>query len=110
MELATAWTAVDAESLGNELRTIRENKGLTQEQIAYAAGITRNHYALLEAGQSSSRKPGEANPRISTLASIATALNVPLLDLLAPLSRLPHKVAVKQAKAILNSRDIRVVE
>ncbi|MFT0137233.1 helix-turn-helix domain-containing protein, partial [Alcanivoracaceae bacterium MT1] len=50
-----AWTAEDARLLGDRIREHRRRQQLTQEQVAFAAGLTRAHYALLEAGQSSSR-------------------------------------------------------
>lgn len=96
-----AWTVEDATKLGASIRAHRETRGLTQEQVAYAAGITRNHYALMEAGQSSPRRAGEpANPRLATLAGIAAVFDIALTDL-APLSRQPHTEAVQAARRII---------
>lgn len=63
------------------LRSARETRGLTQAQIAESAGMTRNHYQLLEAGRSAT---GDlANPRLSTICALANVLELPLGDLLA---------------------------
>lgn len=76
------WDVAEARSLGNAIRRFRRAKGLSQEELAQASGITRNHLSLLEAGQPSSRRnDAPANPRVSTLVAIAAALEVPVLEL-----------------------------
>lgn len=101
--IPTAWTSDDAEALGASIRACREAQQLTQEQVAYAAGMTRNHYALIEAGRSSSRTRGEpANPRIATLAAIAAVLDLRISDL-EPIARRPHAGAVRAARRIAGS-------
>jgi len=57
------------------LRTLREEKGLTQAQLAKAAGTTQEYVAMLETGV---RK----NPTIETLKRLAKALGVPVTELL----------------------------
>ena len=49
-------------------------KGLSQEQLAAAAGISRITVARLESGKYS--------PNMKTLARIAVALGVPVIDLI----------------------------
>lgn len=63
-----------AEALGQRLAELRQARGLTQENVAQAAGISRNHYQLLEygLGQRGDRKP--ANPRLSTLIALSNVL------------------------------------
>lgn len=61
-------------SLRHVLRAHRETRGWTQAELAERAGMTRNHYQLLEAGQSA--QGGPANPRLSTLCSLAIALEI----------------------------------
>lgn len=69
------------EQLCEHLRLHREERGWTQAQLAERAAMTRNHYQLLEAGRSAT---GDiANPRLSTLCALATALDVPLHSLIA---------------------------
>lgn len=100
-----AWTAEDARLLGDRIREHRRRQQLTQEQVAFAAGLTRAHYALLEAGQSSSRRPGTyAAPKITTIAAIAAVLDVPMTELF-PFDEPPHEEAARTARAILGRRD-----
>lgn len=78
------WTAY-AREIGLRVRTVREVRGLTQENLAHAAGISRNQVQNLERNRTSA--PGQpANPTVETLFRIAWALDVapaallPLLD------------------------------
>jgi transcriptional regulator with XRE-family HTH domain len=57
------------------LRRIREERGLTQEGLAFRAGITLGSYAQIELGNSA--------PAWSTVRRIAEALDVPLVELVA---------------------------
>ena len=71
--------------LGLTLQRLRLTLALSQEDVAYAAGLTRSHYQQLEKGRS---RPGEtANPSLFTLASLAEVLNVEVSELL------PHRIA-----------------
>ncbi len=66
--------------LGLTLQRLRLTLALSQEDVAYAAGLTRSHYQQLEKGRS---RPGEtANPSLFTLTSLAEALNVEIAELL----------------------------
>ena len=51
------------------VRRERKNQGLSQDQVAQAAGISRNGLALIERG---------SNPTINTLTAIAKALGLRL--------------------------------
>lgn len=63
--------------LADALKRYRAAAGLSQEELAHAAGISRNHLQLLERGV------GEiANPRLVTLYGLAAALGVRVVDLL----------------------------
>jgi transcriptional regulator with XRE-family HTH domain len=68
---------------GRQLAELRQARGLTQETVAQAAGISRNHYQLLEYGlsQRGSRKP--ANPRLSTLIALSEVLGTTVPELVA---------------------------
>ncbi|MFT0846328.1 helix-turn-helix transcriptional regulator [Actinomycetaceae bacterium L2_0104] len=78
------WEERQAKDLGIVLRKLRQDRGLTQEHLAYAAGITKNQVQLIEAGRGSGRKDIDhpSNPRLSTLAGIANALDVSVSDVL----------------------------
>ncbi len=59
----------------DNIRRIRASKGLTQEQVAQEAGITRTAFGSIENAAS--------EPRVSTLHGISRALGVSLSELLA---------------------------
>lgn len=60
--------------IGKNIRKIRENTELTQEQLAHEAGLNRAYVGYIERG--------ERNPSTDTLVKIAKALKVPPKDLL----------------------------
>lgn len=60
---------------GKELRQLREQAGLSQEEFAERAGVHRTYVGGIERG--------ERNPTLQTICRLAAALNVPprrLLD------------------------------
>ena len=61
--------------------------GLSQEQVALRADIDRNHYQLMESARSDRRSNRAVNPRFFTLLKLATALEMPVEELLHPISR-----------------------
>ena len=65
--------------LGDEIRERREQRDVSQEALAFDAGLHRNVIGRLERG--------EYNPSLRTLVSIQTALNVPLSELIAGAER-----------------------
>ncbi|QZA17306.1 helix-turn-helix domain-containing protein [Mycobacterium malmoense] len=69
-------------ALGRKLAELRQQRGLTQEFVAQSAGISRNHYQLLEygLGQRSNRRP--ANPRLSTLVALSEVLGTTVPELI----------------------------
>lgn len=79
------WTVEEARRLGAAVRRLRVERELSQETLAFTAGVTKNTLQLLEAGRASGRKDAEgpSNPRLSTLAGLATVLNVSISELLA---------------------------
>ena len=75
----TAWSDYAGEIAAN-LRRIRHEAGLSQEDVAYRSGLTRYTYQKYEKGES---KPGTpANPTIRTLLAMSQALGVSLMDIL----------------------------
>lgn len=63
-------------SLAENVKALREQRGLSQQQIARAAGITRATWTNLESG--------DANPTLSRLVKVAAALGVTIEELIAP--------------------------
>lgn len=78
--------------LGNNLRQLREARGLTQQQIARVAGVPRPTWANLESGA--------ANPTLAVLIKVAAALQVSLEELISP----PRTTAKFYAAATLPVR------
>jgi transcriptional regulator with XRE-family HTH domain len=62
--------------LADNIKGIREARGLSQQQIAKIAGIPRATWTHLESGA--------ANPTLAVLVKVASALEVRLDELLAP--------------------------
>ena len=73
------WTTYTRE-LGSRLHRLRIEHGLSQERLAYSAGITRYTYQKLEKGESAPGTP--ANPTLRNLMAIAQQLDVALDSLL----------------------------
>jgi transcriptional regulator with XRE-family HTH domain len=70
-----AYKDVDAVSVnvGNKLREMREERGLSIRALARQSGLSANALSMIERGRSS--------PSVSTLYKVADALNVPITDL-----------------------------
>ena len=83
--LEVMWTTEQADRLGGALRELRRSVGLSQEALAYQAGITKNQLQLIEAGRSTGRRDaaGPSNPRMATLAGLASVLGVSVAQLMA---------------------------
>ncbi|WP_018180751.1 helix-turn-helix domain-containing protein [Jongsikchunia kroppenstedtii] len=72
-----------ADRLAARLRELREGLDLTQEEVAERAGISRNHYQLLEIGWGNRQSKVPANPRLSTLTNLCHVLGTTVPDLIA---------------------------
>jgi transcriptional regulator with XRE-family HTH domain len=64
-----------ARLLGKNVRRLRQQKGLTQEELAFEAEIDLTYVGGLERGK--------RNPSLIVMARIADALSVPLAKLLS---------------------------
>ena len=73
------WAAY-VQELGDQVHDVRMTRGMSQEQVAYAAGLTRYTFQRLERGLGTNASP--ANPTLFTLVSVAGALDVGVEDLL----------------------------
>jgi transcriptional regulator with XRE-family HTH domain len=62
-------------NLGGNVRDFRDQRGLSQAQLAKMIGVSQPRIAEIERG--------EANPRLSTIAKLAKALDVSVPELLA---------------------------
>lgn len=64
----TTTISKDKQIMGQKLKQIRENKKMTQADVAAKANITINYYARIERG--------EENPSLEVLKGLTTALKV----------------------------------
>lgn len=60
-------------ALGKAIRQLREERGMTQEALAHAAGVTVGHLSTIERGHS--------NPTWGTLKSLAGGLQISMSEL-----------------------------
>ena len=61
-------------AIGSKIRELREAASLTQEDLAHEAGISTSTLSRIERGN--------YQPRLDTLGKLATALSLPVADLL----------------------------
>ncbi len=80
-----------AKCLAHTIKRRRLQLGLTQEHVAYTAGIDRNHYQNIEAGISDRKTRYPLNPQLLTLVKIANVLEIEVTELLSdPLALYQH--------------------
>jgi transcriptional regulator with XRE-family HTH domain len=65
--------------IGQNVRRMRQKKGLTQEQFAEVSGCSQQYISSLEKGR--------RNPTIITLYELAVALGVSHIDLVRPVGK-----------------------
>jgi len=68
--------------LGDELREAREAAGLTQERLAFKAGVDRTHISILERGLQS--------PTVDTLIRVCRALGISASEIIARVEKAHH--------------------
>lgn len=66
-------------ALGKAIRQLRQERDMTQEALAHAAGVTVSHLSTIERGHS--------NPTWATVKAIALALDTPMADLATAAAR-----------------------
>lgn len=59
-------------ALGKAIRQLREERGMTQEALAHAAGVTVGHLSTIERGHS--------NPTWATVKSLAKGLEISMTE------------------------------
>lgn len=67
-------------NIGNKIRRLRQSRGISLNDLSKLSGVSKGALSKLESGASS--------PRVDTLAAIATALRLPVGDLLSGSSRM----------------------
>lgn len=68
------WVETVEKQFGMRVRQLREKQGLSQEELAYRAGVHRTYLGGIERG--------ERNPSLKNIVAIARALSIRLPDLL----------------------------
>jgi len=84
-------------TLGDKIRKIREDKKLTQEDIAFEVGVNANSISRIE------RDLTDVN--FSRLTQIAGALNMTVAEILAYQEPNPLEAEVKKLKELLEKKD-----
>jgi transcriptional regulator with XRE-family HTH domain len=84
----------DGGTLGDRLRRLRRERSLTQEELAHACGVSQEMIAKTEQGR--------RHPRLTILAKLATALDVPLSELIDDRPRLN---GAREGASVLALRD-----
>ncbi len=92
-----------AELFGRRLRSLREARGLTQQQLGETAEVSYKYVGAIERG--------EENPSLRVLASLAGALGVELRDLF----ELQHEETTpaalkKQLNRLLKEADVATLQ
>lgn len=61
--------------IGKRIKFLREQRGISQQELAYICDFEKSNMSRLEAGRT--------NPTIFTLYKISEALSVPLIQLIS---------------------------
>lgn len=77
--------------VGENVRRIRQDRGLTQEQFAESSGFSQQYLSGLERGR--------RNPTVLTLFELATALNATPIDLLRAVETTTENRVAPRGKA-----------
>jgi transcriptional regulator with XRE-family HTH domain len=85
-------------SVGNKLRSIREERGMSQRELAQKAGVSTNAVSLIERDENS--------PSVSTLQSLAGALNVKMSYFFDDHEPTPILHVKASQRPIINSKGI----
>lgn len=81
------WDLERARGFGASLKSLRQTRGLTQEQLAYASGLTKNQIQLFEAGKGSGKagNVSPANPTLASLIGLSSAFEMNVSEFFAAL-------------------------
>ena len=74
-----------AQRLGSLLQSHRADLGITQEKVALAADLSRQHYQQMEYGYSDRATRNPSNPKLRSLMSVVAILEIPREEVLKAL-------------------------
>lgn len=87
---------MDGNTIGDRLKRLRGDRGLTQEELAEASGISRDLISMLERG-------ARTSARLSTIGALAHALDVEVSELV---DRRDHLKGDRDGGSVLAVRDV----
>ncbi len=87
--------------IGPALRKVRRARGVTLEEVAQEAGLSKSFISQVESGG--------ANPSIASLKRIANALDFPLADLFLPASNAPEPERVSPHAVVIHPEQRRML-
>lgn len=87
----------DPKQLGSRIKSLRVQKGLSQDKLAEAAGLNGKYLGEVERGQS--------NISIVNLAKIAEVLDVPLVSILETKHEQGREFLVKELYKMIDAAD-----
>lgn len=85
---------MELQNLGNKIRTVRQSRGITQEQLAEKVDISTNFMSLIENGR---------NMSVETLVKIAESLGVTVDYLLTDTVKIDNDIITVQISQILST-------
>ena len=88
---------VDQKLLGNRIKSLRVQKGLSQEKLGELAGLNGKYLGEVERGS--------ANISIVNLSKLADVLDLPLLSLLAVEHERPRPELISELHTLLDQSD-----
>ncbi|WP_163540899.1 helix-turn-helix domain-containing protein [Occultella kanbiaonis] len=85
-DLSWDWSEL-AVRLGDRVRTLREEQGMSQERLAELSEVSRNQIQNIEHSRNNLKdpetgRPGAGNPRLYTVFRLADALGVEVSELI----------------------------
>lgn len=89
-EKRTPHLSRDHEALGAAVRELRARRGLSQEELGFAAGLHRNYVGAVERG--------EINATFRTLLRLTVGLRVRLVDLIAVYERQAAEILPRRSR------------
>ncbi len=94
----------DWKELGERIRRWRLARGMTQEQLAEAAGLTQSGLMRVESGQT--------NPQLASLQGIASALRCSVRELFCGKSESDSQLTdtVQRVKSVIESEDAAAIQ
>ncbi len=87
-------------SVGNRLRIVREERGLSQRELAQRSGLSSNAISLIERDENS--------PSVSTLQNLASALNVKMSYFFDDHEPTPVLHVKAKNRPVISSKGVRI--